>query len=172
MDNKFVSMLIAGFVCIIIGASLITVIATQEQLVTTKTNIDGETLSIAPARLVNGSLNSSVDLTIAQAPTGWKATDCPITGFILYNQSGDAMTLTTDYTVTLATGIVNVNNVDYLNQTDGNSTTIDYYYCADDYLNAKWFRTVLDLVPCFFALALFGVGLLLMYSALKGMDKI
>ena len=169
MDNNNTSKLIGGFVVIIIGLVLLTQIATTEQTKTQYATVASE----ARALDVNGypAINTTAVYTVTQAPTGWKATDCPLTGFSLTNSTGSALTLTTDYTVNLATGTYLLKNTVNTNTTLGlygvtnaNRTFASYRYCADDYMNANWGRTALDLVPGLFAIVLMLVGVGLFYS--------
>ena len=163
--------LILGFVMLIIGVILVGVIAQQTNLRTDKLSVGNESHALDEDGfpLINGT----TAYTITNAPTGWKSTDCPLTNFIVTNQSGQALTLTTDYTVTLSTGEYLLVNNDNTNTTYGlygdleNSTYVSYTYCADDYLNQSWGRSVLDLVSGFFAIALLLGAIALFYSVAK-----
>lgn len=167
MDNKNIALLIGAFVSIIIGVSLIGVVATQGNLVTDKTIVVDEAVDISSARLADGDINTTYPLTITNAPSGWKVSECPITS-VTYGNSSQDFTLTTDYTFTDTTGVLLLKNtatVQMANTT--NATLIDYTYCGDDYLTQGWSRNVIDLVPGFFAIALMLIGVALFYAVLK-----
>ena len=157
--------LILAFVTLIIGVVLIGTIATQGNAVTEKTNVAGESTSFTP--LVNTTINETETLSLTNAPTGWKVDDCPITNLVLSNGS-DALTVTTDYVFTAASGTFTLKDtaaVRALNDT--NATISSYTYCADDYLNLSWGRTMIDLVGGFFAIGLLLVSVGLFYSVAK-----
>ena len=170
MENRNIMILTVAFMALIVGAGLISVVAQEGLDKTTKIYVGNETFDLATARLADGGLNSTVQIAITNVPTGWKTTACPITSFVLRNQSGNlAMTLGTDYYFTTSTGLINLSNEGAMNSTGAGSNTsaVDYYYCADDYLVAGWNRTIIDLVPGFFALALMGVSIGLFYTVMK-----
>jgi len=173
MENKNINLLVIAFLALILGVALIGQVATNTDATTSKLNVVNETIDISSVRLADEilSINESVELSIANAPAGWKQSDCPITNFVLYNQTEDAVTETTDYVFTASTGVLTlVNSTAYTD--DGaiqvlNNTFADYTYCGDDYLNSTWGRSVLDMVSGFFALALLGVGIWLMYGVFR-----
>lgn len=160
------SMLVGAFVALIIGISLIGVIAAQGNDVTNKITIAGETIDYTTAVQVNGTINSSVEFTIVNAPDGWRINGCPIASFDLYNDSS-SLTNLVDYTFTPSTGVIVFNNSGNVNGTATNETTATYVYCSSEYLTQGWNRTIIDLVPGFFALALMGIGVGLFYSVMK-----
>jgi hypothetical protein len=49
----------------------------------------------------------------------------------------------------------------------GNKSYAYYTYCPDTYVNLSWGRTILNLVPGFFALMLIGIGIGLFYKVLR-----
>jgi len=106
-------------------------------------------------------VNSSVTLSIAQIPTGWKANDCPINTIVLTNGT-TTITQNTDYTY--SAGNINLLGSLINNLTSGTSYKATYDYCADDYLNSSWGRTTLNLIAGFFALALLIISVGLFYS--------
>ena len=53
-----------------------------------------------------------------------------------------------------------------------NNALVDYTYCNEGYMDSSWGRTVINLVPGFFALAILGASLLLFYSVAKDFDII
>jgi hypothetical protein len=164
MESKNIAMLIAAFVMIILGVSLIGTVASEGQTKTTLKTISGETVK---ATMAGQNVSETAVLTVANPPTGWKVTDCPLTGFTIKNASGTTLTVTTDYVPTLSAGTFIMKNTTATNYKSGffnaanNYTYVSYSYCPDDYLTENWTRTIINLVPGFFALAilLIGVGL-------------
>ena len=179
MENNVITKLILAFVVLIVGISLIGSIATNANAVTKMTGVSGETtIDLALDRdLVSAcgmGLNGTYEYTLTNAPTGWKASGaCPITNFVLLNETGVAATVTTDYTFFPDNGSVFLKNT-----TTGfveancsatatgvsNTTTAFYDYCGNDYLSQAWSRTIINLIAGFFALALLGASVGLFYS--------
>lgn len=158
--------LIFAFVTLIIGVVLIGVIASNALAVTDKTLIANEAIDISSSRDINNSINESVSyFTVANYPTSWKITDCPLTSVTYGNATGD-YALTTDYTIVASTGIIHVLNTSTTVE-GSNDTIIDYIYCANDYMNISWGRSILNLVAGFFAIALLLAALGLFYSVAK-----
>ena len=165
MSLGTVSKLVLGFVTIILGAVLIGSIATNGLLVTQKKSLTNEAVDISSARNALGNIDESVEITVANAPTSWKQADCPLTS-VTYGNASEDYTITTDYLITLSTGILTLKNTTTV--IDGtNDTLIDYTYCGDDYLNLSWGRTLVNIVSGFFAIAILLVGLGLFYSVAK-----
>ena len=159
--------LILAFITLLLGAVLVAQVATTSIAVTALTGISSETVAFIP---VNSSeVDPAEVLTLAQAPTGWKATDCPISDFVLTNSSGTAYVLTTDYVPNLAAGTWTLKNTAVVNQSlyADNITLADYHYCGDDYMNLSWGRTGINLVAGFFAIAILMISLGLFYSVAK-----
>ena len=173
MDKNSLLVLISAFVLIIIGTSLIDPVSTEEQLRTQTIRVVNETIDITAARGVtaaDGGVQETVNLTITNAPTGWKQQDCVITGFVYRNQSGGTMTLATHYYFSTFDGklqLISQADINASDITNANITAGDYSYCSDGYLKSTWARTVMNLVPGFFALALLGAGLLLFFYVAK-----
>jgi hypothetical protein len=104
------------------------------------------------------NIDSSVKISIAQAPTGWKAESCPINTIVLTNGT-TVIIQDTDYTYSSAAQIKLLPTLTN-NYTTGTTYTASYAYCPNSYV-IGWGGTVLDLVPGFFALAIliFSVGM-------------
>jgi len=172
MTLSSTSKLIAAFVILIIGVVLVVESATIGLTVTAKSSVDDESFDYTVGML-GGSVNETdadSNLTMVNTPTSWKILDCPLTGIVVKNGSGDeTWTLDTDYNVYAASGIVTILNTTLTNTTNnvGNTTLIDYTYCGDDYMNLTWGRTSINLVPGFFAIALLLISVGLFYSVAK-----
>lgn len=177
MDNKNVALLVGAFVSIIIGVSLLTVISSEEQAVVAKTSVFNETLDFQVCMTENENPtinNTGCNLTVANAPTGWKLQNddsCPLTTIVLRNGTADTLTVTTDYVASAATGIIELKNTSAvyngLALPSENETYVDYLYCPDDYINASWARSVSDIIPGFFAIALLALGVGLFFAVMK-----
>lgn len=177
VERSSTVLLIIAFFTLILGVSLLISIAEAEQNVVSKTHISNESDSFATCRNTALDINNTgcnETLTNAPAAGSWQLTDddsCPITNFVLQNCTGDTLTITTDYIVHLATGVYELKNV-----TDaicgiaaaphpfGNTTFASYDYCADNYLNQSWQRSVMDVVVGLFAIALLVISVGLFYS--------
>jgi len=132
----------------------------------TKTAVTDEVIDISSTRMPGGGINASITLTIANPPTSWKVTECPIAG-VVYSNSTSNFAVTTDYTLAATTGVLTLVNSTAMYANPENSTLIDYTYCSDDYVTLAWGRTAIQLTYGFFALGAFGIALTLMYSIWK-----
>ena len=170
MNNKHISLLIAAFILLIVGSGFIMTIAVEEQDKTTFKFINNETVDISAARNAGGTLDAGTEISLANTYTSdWRqrSTPCVMTDFVLRNQTGATMTVTTDYVFNSGNGTFTVVNNTNMYSDGGNTTYVDYKYCATDYLTESWNRTILDLVPGFFGLMLVGIAVGLFYKILK-----
>jgi len=162
MEKGSVILLIMAFVSIIIGVGLLTSVSTEAQDVTTFTYAPNESIDITTARNAGTTtINATINFTLTNAPTSWKASGgCPISSVSVRSGNGTALTENTDYELGLTTGVISFIDTVLVNQstTDANTTTVDYYYCPDGYIDQAWSRTVLNMVPGFYALGLLGIG--------------
>ena len=159
--------LIGAFLMVIIGVSLIGVIADQANSAVDLTRVPAEAVAITHNATAQNDVDETVVTTLANPPTGWKKADCLLTGVVVTNSTGVAMTVDTDYLVDLTAGTISFLNTSETYYTYDNTTNVKYDYCSDDYLNSSWGRTVLPLVAGFFALAILGVGIALFFKAGK-----
>jgi len=166
MESKNITILIAAFLAIIVGISLIGVVATESNAKVDLVNVSGESIDYSATREAETGAVDTTAVLIANPPTGWRITECPITNFVLYNDSG-SLTNVADYVFTASTGSIAFNNTANVNTSLTNTTTATYTYCTADYLTQSWQRTIISLVPGFFALALMAIGVGLFYKVLK-----
>jgi hypothetical protein len=166
--------LILAFVTLLVGVILIGSIASEGLDKTTFASALDESHILSPTIITgrnNTDINETITYTLTYAPSGWKAGgECPITSFVITNSSGFELTETTDYVVDLDAGTWVFVNSAGLNDTIDvatNQTLVDYNYCADDYLNLGWGRTVVNMVAGFFAIALLLTSVGLFYSVAK-----
>lgn len=169
MSLAITGKLVLAFVTLLLGAVLIGSLSTNILGNTDKTVIADEAIDLSSSWTpVDGSINVSSgtnNLTVTNNPTSWKVNDCPLTS-VVYGNSSEDYTLDTDYTLTASSGLINVLNTTVTVE-GGNATLIDYTYCANDYLNISWGRTVLNLVSGFFALAILLMSIGLFFSVAK-----
>lgn len=159
--------LILGFVTLLLGAVLITSVADNNVAVTDKRWIANEVVTTTPINITDP--NTTEVHTLANAPTAWKKTGCPLTNVAIGNSTED-FTETTDYTVDLNEGtflIVKSSTTVGSIQGGDNSTYVDYNYCGDDYMNLSWGRSIINLVGGFFAIAILLVSVGLFFSVGK-----
>lgn len=164
--------LILGFLTLLIGAVLITVVASESLGVTDKTVIDEEAEAFTVTPVSSDSPNTTETHTVTNAPTGWKVADCPLTSVTIKNATGDAaLTEDTDYTLTESAGTwVFINSTatqGLVSNAAANTTYVTYTYCQDGYLTLGWGRTVVNLVAGFFALAILLASIGIFFSVAK-----
>jgi hypothetical protein len=113
---------------------------------------------------VNGTTDADCNLTVAYAPSGWKATDtdCYLSDVVVTNATGTAYTLNTDYKVFEITGIIQMLNTS-TTETPNNVTLIDYKYCGDSYMADSWGRSVLNVNVGLFAIAILIAAVTIVY---------
>lgn len=170
MEGKNAGLLIAAFVMIVIGASLIAIIAQQEQGVTKLKSASLESVDITSLRYAYNQMNATKNINVAKyynTSYPWKNQDSDCNMEVSrFGNATTAFTKTTDY-VLGTSGTLTVLNTTVTVESVPNATTITYTYCGDDYMSESWSRTILDLVPGFFALAIMGVGVALFFGVLK-----
>jgi len=160
--------LVAAFVTLLLGAVLITTIASEGLARTDKLVINNEVEAFTPVDV--GNINTTEVHTVTNAPTGWKSDDCPLESVAIKNASGGtALTVTTDYTLTASAGTFLLLNTTATVAMIGadNNTYVDYTYCGDDYMNLTWGRTAINLTAGFFAIAILLISVGLFYSVAK-----
>ena len=166
-ENKMVGIAIALAVAVLMGVILINVIATETQ---SKTQLVGyaDIVSIAPLRTVGGAINDT-DVAanrlyasrILSHPTsayGKNAiSDCAISTIVLQNSTGATWTDGVQYAWVAdgngVDGYLRIINSVVTNNSVSNRTTLTYQTCPDAYV-AGWGRTIMNLIPGFFALAI------------------
>jgi len=166
-SNVVVSKLIAAFVTLILGVSLIGTIAAQTLTDTTTTNVVDETVSLATIRAgVGNGVNDS--LTVTTANLGLNDAGGWLAGSVNVSNSSGA-TLAGNFTVNYNTQKINFTNGTYFINSFklDNSSKVDYQYYPNSYVQQAFGRTVLLLIGGFFALILMGVSVGLFYLIAK-----
>jgi hypothetical protein len=168
MENKTIGILISVAVVLLMGVILIQIIADNSYPKTVRTAIASETINIAPARLAGNAINASYYFHLSKGcpyATAWRqdaGTECQIDYNWVRNSSGALLTDPTDVVKISNGGIcagyqsgdIRFANSALMNATVTNTTTVSYSYCADDYMTQSWSRTILNMVPGFFALGI------------------
>jgi len=175
MEKNNTGVIISAAVFALVGVILIGVLSSE---VTDKTQLVSVTdsVSIASARsttdfrAINESYTFSAGSILTQsAGTSFKTdiSECAISSVVFKNQTGATLTADTDYVWVTdgngAVGTLQLKNVKNVNVSGSNATTITYSYCQDDYVYG-WARTVTNMTPGFFALAILaGLLFVVMY---------
>ena len=159
--NTF-GIIIMLFVGIIFALALIEPIANTQSEMTTKqiavnesTNLDAVSCILVDTI---DETDADCNITILNDPSlsTWKPTLCPISGVSLTNDNGTALTLSTDYEVFGASGLIQMlNSTTTFNQSMGNVVLIDYTYCGDGYNVDSGARGIANLITLFAIFALF-----------------
>lgn len=151
--------IIVAFMGIIVGLALLNASAAEVSISTTKAEITDETTNLSvscytAADEVNET-EPNCNITVTNAPEGWKITECPIENVVVSNNTGTALTLNTDYNLFASTGIIQMLDTVDTNATGlGENVLIDYDYCRDGYNTQASSRTIINLVLLFLAIAL------------------
>lgn len=153
-----VGKLIAAFVMLIVGVSLITVVSTQTNDITELASRT-DTVNIAAARIAAGNINESIQFTLTNTGVNtWKFgySECIPQTIVFKNNSGTTLTATTHYVYTPATATLTLVNGTTAYGQSSNTTTATFSYCPDGYVALGWGRTSLET-----SIGLFAIGLLL-----------
>ena len=164
--------LIVAFVTLILGLSFVVTIADTGDNVTSKLVSSPQTFTILYLDGVNVNTTARYYPTVAtQAITGIQQDidGCTVsdvmTSSAIANASGTALTLTTDYVANSA-GYLTFQNTTAVRGTT-NTTVGTFTYCGNDYLAQGWTRSIINLIPGFFALALLVFSVGMFYSVAK-----
>lgn len=164
MNMGMMLMLVFG---IILALALIPAIFNEQSAMTTKNVATDEAVSVASARIHGDDFNATVSLPVVNAIANglnrdWKIADCPLESIVVTNQSGTALTLTTDYTLSPTTGYLNIvnNSGNIIDFAGSNTSLIDYSYCLDGYNTNSGSRGIAGLIGLMavFALLAFVIG--------------
>ena len=164
MEGNNMKLLIVAFVTLIVGVSLLIVIANEGSNVRDKITISNETINLSPYRQgSNNTCNESYPaLTIANPPTTWRLNaeyGCYVSDVSVANWNGTAFTNGTDYVFYENNGTWRCLESGTFNGTETNNTVMAYTYCPDTYLTQSWARTMVGIVPGFFSIALIAVAI-------------
>jgi len=181
MDEGNIKLLMLAFIAILVGVVLINVTAEEGLKKTELLRINNETVDYTAARHspdTEGALmeNVSARIALANVYTGtnsWKAgeSECD---FVALRATNSTSTLgSTHYNISTDGYITFKNGTAYGGpawNVGVNTSEVSYTYCGDDYLVASWQRTVLNLIPGFFGIALMiiAVGLFLVILKREG----
>ena len=167
--NKTVGIAIAMAVAIILGVVLISIIADSTVTKTQLTSVVNERVNVNTAKV--GTPNITDESQIFSVTNTERAYgDCPFTLVSMTNDSGSALTETTDWVMNKDIGTFYLKNSSAIWEGfsgTGNYTKVSYTYCPKEYINISWGRTILNLVPGFFALGILGIGVAVTYGSLR-----
>lgn len=171
-----IKVLISFAVLFILGAVFVSVVADQTNINTQKLTVLDETTNLSTSCYSDGQVDETsadCNITVTYAPTGWEQTDsdCYLSGVVVSNATGTALTLDTDYMVYSSTGVIQMLNTTSTNSTNlGDSVLVDYSYCGEGYVADSWGRSVLNTNVGLFAIVLLIAGAVLVYL-LFGKEK-
>lgn len=149
-------------IIVIVAAFIPTIFDTQNTM-TDKQSIVNEVQSLTNAYNTSNVINetgTNSNITITNAPSGWKVSLCPIENVVITNASGTTLTVSDDYTVDASTGTIKFKNTAATNLSTfasggtNNDSYISYDYCADGYNTEGSSRTMASLIGLFSVLAL------------------
>lgn len=147
------------FIIMIVALALIPAIFNTQTELTNKVTVSNESIDITSLRNATGRIiNIIVNTTVASGniPTGWRTTECPITSFVLRNQTGNTLTENTDYVFTGSNGKLALKNTGAVNTSGINTTYADYTYCMEGYNKDGSSRSIAGLIGLFSVIALIG----------------
>ncbi len=171
-DNKGMNTILIAFVLIVIGVALVNVISDSVFENVSPVGMSNETLDITSLK-INGTwktgagnlnnINQSLPLTLANdeifdiisvvnASAGGTGADILYIEGVDWNHTGDTITFT---------------NSSAMVTNNSNATFVTYTYKTDSYVEHSTARTLLDLIPLFFVIALF---LFVVFFILKDSD--
>lgn len=183
-EKSSVGIIISVAIAVLIGVVLISIIASESQKVTTLTLVT-ESVNLASNGLrnstnnisgLNGWANESYTLKKAYAASDWRSedSDCTLPTPLFFGNATATVGVfvkDTDYQFFANNGTIRMIPMTTTEKA-GNLTTITYQYCSNEYLESSWGRTVLNMTPGFFALAiLMGAAFVIFYILRKeGVD--
>ena len=130
------------------------IILEENELFKTILLADNELIDISSARNASGGINiTASNFTIANAPSGWKITECPVSG-VVYGNNTVTYLGTTNYTMYESSGIIQILPNAEPNVNNDNDTYIDYTYCLDGYNTNGGSRSIAGFIGLFALLAL------------------
>jgi len=159
--------LILLFIGVIVVLAIIPTIADETSTLIDKRSIVNETIDITTARQAGlQDINESIIFNVTHENADrWKQLNCPLTNFVMRNQTNGTLVEGTDYVVTLEYGNFSLLSSVDLNTSVDNDTYIDYTYCPDGYITDGSGRTVANLILIFASLAL--IAFAIYYSVRK-----
>jgi len=178
--EKTVGIIISIGIVVLLGVILVGIVSDQAVLVTQLKVAPAESQNLfsngcwhesSGVQQVNGTTDINCNSTLAYAPTDWRAEDCQISSVVVLNNT-KALTAGVDYNFFPKTGTLQMLNTTRTSSGAAglgadNATLTSYNYCGSDYINQSWARTVLDLVPGFFVLALLVAAAFVLFWILK-----
>lgn len=176
---NYVGIIVIAAICVIIGASLLSVPAADVGNMNNKQTVINETMSLTNSRVGGTTINITKWHNLANGCPfsigNWRlsdTSDCTVSSLSGVLGNGTTLVLNTDYTfnTTAGTGVsacsVNVGDIVFKNtpavNNSNNVTKWTYTYCQDGYIpiSNPGARAVLPLIIIFFALLIMSVALI------------
>ena len=171
---KSVSILIAAFIAVLVGIMLIGSVASETYGHTGRgTSVIDERLNVSSSYNGNsGFMNQTIMRTLSNNGVQCSSGDGRwVSGSVVITNSSGTVLTSGNYTVSYSNNTIAFKNTSTTDPVTygssffgGNITLIDYVYQPADYVCEGWQRTVLNLVPGFFGLAILAVGVGLFYK--------
>ena len=171
--NRTIGIIIGVAVALLLGAILIQIIAEQTQSKTIVGATYTDTVNLAALRGADGEYNYTLAesnklyadkiLSHSAGAVPWKSatSECTISTIVMKNASGSVASNANDYIwVADGNGVVgwlrvkNSTTGTVLGASSSNTSTITYTTCPQEYIASSWGRTIMNLIPGFFALAI------------------
>lgn len=158
--------IITAFVLVIVGISLLGVIASEQTAYSEFSKAKNESITINKSGI---DIWEATGFTLDNEPEIWMTYEgCNISDIVVTNSTDNtAWTLTTDYKINVSTGKISFVNTSITQLTADNLSYITYSYCNTGYLTESWGRSSLKLVSGFFAITLLLTGVGLFYNVAK-----
>lgn len=174
---KTINVLITAFIAVLVGIMLLGTVATQTYTVTGNgILVQNEAVNISNAyNGDSGYCNQTIVFTLAH-----KGVQCSngegrwVSGSVaIYNRSGTVLR-SANYTVDYGNNTIIFKNTSTTDPDSagysffgGNMTNITYQYYPNDYLCSGWNRSILNLIPGFFGIAILAAGIAMFYWVAK-----
>lgn len=141
--QKEMAIIVTAFILILLGIIFAGVIADQVYDTRNTYTVDNENITVTSAQINKAFINATYD--------DW------VRVINVSNASNKLMTVTTDYTVNLAYGGVNISTAG--NNTDGRTYYyVSYEFYPDNYVKSTTSRSLLNLIIIFFVIGVLGIG--------------
>ena len=169
--NMLVTIIILAML-LFIGFAFVTSTANTKASITEKVNVVNEQDLLSEC-YVGGTVNETnpaCNITLANAPTGWKLTEpqCAVGSVVVTNSTGGlVLEEGTDYELFAQQGLIQFLNTSDTADLAGNITLTDYNYCPDGYLKSSGDRGLAGLIPTMMILVLLVIAAGVAYAIFR-----
>lgn len=164
-----IMMLILLAMMIFIGIGLLQPITSTKAIMTSKSTMVNQTLSLLPAVINNTDVNDSINLTI-YANSAWKqaTSECALTNVVFTAVNGTALVQNADYILYTTPGTMTLLNTSINSPiTSLNRTYANFTFCQDGYLTNTGDRSLTSLIPTMAIIALLITAALVAYKQMN-----